>query len=134
MDKTFRNEFKVTKRLMKKSLYKDRDWVQEVISHLDSLKKVWPVGLSHREIAEGLNETLFDVDVIFDFTNLNKMQLETELSTHGNMHFYFLSQYLPDKEVKELHKKNKEISVSIFETFLLIHKVNTCIITNMLYL
>ena len=101
MDKKFRDEFKVTKKLMKKSLYKDRDWVQEVISNLDSLKKVWPVGLSHREIAEGLNETLFDVDVIFDFTNLNKVQLETELSTHGNMHFYFLSQYLPDKEVEE---------------------------------
>ena len=84
MDEKFRNEFKVTKRLMKKSLYKDRDWVQEVISHLDSLKKVWPVGLSQREIAEGLNETLFDVDVIFNFTKLSPSITDNSTQKSGS--------------------------------------------------
>ena len=31
---------------MKKS-YKDEDWILQVISKLDSLKKIWPADLSH---------------------------------------------------------------------------------------
>ena len=72
MNKNFVNEFKITKKLMKKSLYKDEDWILQVISKLDSLKKIWPADVSHRQIAESINETLFDVDVIFDFTFLDR--------------------------------------------------------------
>ena len=39
MNKNFENQFNITKKLMKKSLYKDEDWVLQVISELDSLKK-----------------------------------------------------------------------------------------------
>ena len=46
MNKNFVNEFKITKKLMKKSLYKDEDWILQVISKLDSLKKIWPADLS----------------------------------------------------------------------------------------
>ena len=101
MNKNFENQFNITKKLMKKSLYKDEDWVLQVISELDSLKKIWPADVSHRQIAESINETLFDVDVIFDFTFLDREKVKFELSSHGNMHFYFLSQYLPPEEVEE---------------------------------
>ena len=101
MNKNFANEFKITKKLMKKSLYKDEDWVVEVISKLESLKKIWPTNMSHREIAESINETLFDVDVIFDFSFFDRKKAISELSSHGSMHFYFLSQYLPQEEVEE---------------------------------
>ena len=57
--------------------------------------------MSHRQIADIINETLFDVDVIFDFTFLDRDKVKFELSSHGNMHFYFLSQYLPPEEVEE---------------------------------
>lgn len=101
MNSKFIKEFKETKKLMKKSLYKDEEWVSEVISRLDSLKKIWPEKMSERKIAESLNETLFDVGVIFDFTFLGREKVKSELSSHGSMHFYFLSQYLPPSEVEE---------------------------------
>ena len=78
MNVNFLNEFKSTKKLMKKSLYKDKDWVQEVLLKLNSLKNIWPEGLSHREIADSINETLFDVDVIYEFTYLDKEKLKKE--------------------------------------------------------
>ena len=52
---------------MKKSLYKDEDWILQVISKLDSLKNM-ACRFVPQQIAESINETLFDVDVIFDFT------------------------------------------------------------------
>ena len=101
MNKNFPKKFKEVKKLMKKSLYKDDSWVKEVSKGLEQLKKIWPDDLSQREISDLINETIFDIDVIEDFSNFKKEKLEHELTSHGNMQFYFLSQYLPVSEVEE---------------------------------
>tara|TARA_A100001011_G_C14262559_1_gene823167 strand:+ start:289 stop:975 length:687 start_codon:yes stop_codon:yes gene_type:complete len=123
MNKKFVNEFKATKKLMKKSLYKDEEWVKEVISKLDSLEKIWPTNMSHRKIAESINETLFDVDVIFDFTFLDREKVKFELSSHGSMHFYFLSQYLPPGEIEEYIENLSEAKEKSFGSNYIISKL-----------
>ena len=87
---SFSEQFRQTKEIIDKGLYKDPTWVEDVVLSIKELKGI-PKEYDMTSLADELNQSLWYVEQLLMWCSIPEHSLREELNAHGSILFYYLS-------------------------------------------
>lgn len=102
---SFSEQFRQTKEIIDKGLYKDPTWVEDVVLSIKELKGMIPKEYDMTSLADELNQSLWYVEQLLMWCSIPEHSLREELNAHGSILFYYLSSFItPSEEQRYLEQ------------------------------
>ena len=102
---SFSEQFRQTKEIIDKGLYKDPTWVEDVVLSIKELKGMIPKEYDMTSLADELNQSLWYVEHLLMWWSSPEHSLREELNAHGSILFYYLSSFItPSEEQRYLEQ------------------------------
>lgn len=93
--KSFEELYLETATLFENGLFRDKKWIMAVTENLNKLKTLWPNN-DYLELSEIVKDNIWRVEQIYLWSHFDEKSLESNLSNHGSLNYYYLSQMIPE--------------------------------------
>ena len=93
--KSFEQLYLDTAALFEEGLFRDPKWIRAVTENLKNLKKLWPNN-DYLELSEIVKDNIWRVEQIYLWSYFDEESLESNLTSHGSLNYYYLSQMIPE--------------------------------------